>query len=447
MGWFSFFISVFLFSQSSFAFGKHDYSSRSEQELWASLHEQFLLGEELVAGFDRLVLQGETVPSLVRDGARFDEVYAKLQVLRGMNEELTAELESRLMLSFFIEESSSAQSGMESWIRTRAEVFRKKLRVRDPSYAFSMGPLIAFAKSFDRERGFGLESLSGPVVLEEYRQWRDGFRRRGARVRGLSSLRSRIEAGAGEIREGWAEGLQTEPARLDPDLQIFPSTASSGNITGSGFPQGNWSLTFDDGPGFHTRDVLENLKSHGIKASFFVLTSQLEKSSELASFAIQAVQDGHDVFSHSYQHLQIPKLSQESQKHEIEGALQGFEAVLGFRPDLFRLPYGAGVNHPVVRGNLVKSCQVHVFWNVDTLDWQDRDPASIFDRAVKQMKSLGRGVILFHDIHWQSAVASEKLMSYLKSGELNTILLSDFVRNRNGGVRWGCKPGWDSKVD
>jgi peptidoglycan/xylan/chitin deacetylase (PgdA/CDA1 family) len=115
---------------------------------------------------------------------------------------------------------------------------------------------------------------------------------------------------------------------------------------------------------------------------------------------------------------------------------------MGFRPELFRLPYGAGVSLSSVRGNLVKSCLVHVFWNVDTLDWQDRDPDSIYNRTVTQMKTLGRGVILFHDIHRQSVIASEQVMAYLNTEGLRTITLSDYVREQNTGLKWGCKPSW-----
>ncbi|MBU6154487.1 MAG: polysaccharide deacetylase family protein [Bdellovibrionales bacterium] len=449
MGWFvSVFFGLAFFCQVALA---EPYENRlsdlPEEELWASLHEQFLLGEELAARFDEAVKKGKSVSSMTGGSLEEGLVYARLQALRGFHEELESELESRMLLIFFVEDSASTSSGMEAWVRNRSERFRKKLGIRDETYSYSMFPLLSFAKDFDRARGFGLESLSSPIVLEEYRAWRARFRRNGGKVRGISQLRAMLEDSATRIHSDWVQGLQVEPGRLNPDLKIFPSTGSEGNITGSAYPKGSWSLTFDDGPGVHTSAVLRNLKTHALRASFFVLTAQLEKSSELASFAIQAFQDGHDLYSHSYQHLQIPRLPVSLQKHEIEGALQGFESILGFRPDLFRLPYGAGVRNPVVRENLVKSCQVHVFWNVDTLDWQDRDPASIVERALGQMKTLGRGVILFHDIHWQSVVASERLMSYLNSEGLSVITLSEFVKNENGGAKWGCKPGWDPKPE
>ncbi len=438
-----FFLLFFLLvSTGSFADPNRFFAASSEDELWSTLHEQFLLSEELVCQFDQAVKQGNTVESLLQGSKEHGLLYARLQAIRELEEELQSELESRLLLSFTIEDSNSGVPGMESWLRSRAEASRKKLGIRGKTFDFSLSRILQFAKNFDQERGFGLESLSAPLVLEEYRQWREGFRRQGGRASGVSRLRNKVNSLAIGIQESWAQGLQLEPSGFNPDLQIFPSSGQNGNITGSGFPMGSWSLTFDDGPGRLTPVVLSNLKTHGLKASFFVLTGQLEKSAEIASFSRQAVQDGHDVYSHSYQHLKIPKLSESEQRHEIEDALQVFESILGFRPDLFRLPYGAGVSNSMVRASLVKSCQVHVFWNVDTLDWQDRDPASIVNRAVAQMKTLGRGVILFHDIHHQSVIASEGLMAYLNAENLKTIRLSEFVESQNGGSKWGCKPAW-----
>jgi peptidoglycan/xylan/chitin deacetylase (PgdA/CDA1 family) len=446
MGWFRIFFIAGLIQSSPVLGGqdRHAPAELGEEELWSSLHEQFLLSEELVFQFDEAVKNGKTVESLIREGAAGDLLYARIQAVRELEEKLESELESRMLLFFSVEDSSSGGMGMEAWIRKRSEVFRQKLRIRKEAFSFSLSRVLQFAKTFDQDRGFGLESLSSPVVLEEFRKWRARFRRTGGKAGRLSQIRKQVETIALEIQESWEQGLLPEPAQLNSDLRIFPSIGQTGNITGSGFPNRSWSLTFDDGPGALTPAVLSNLKTHGLRASFFVLTSQLEKSSEFASFARQAVQDGHDVFSHSYQHLKIPKLPESDQRHEIEEALVVFESILGFRPDLFRLPYGAGVNNSVVRGNLLKSCQVHVFWNVDTLDWQDRDPASIVNRAISQMKILDRGVILFHDIHRQSVIASERLMSYLNSEGLTTIPLSEYVTGQNGGLKWGCKPGWEA---
>ena len=140
--------------------------------------------------------------------------------------------------------------------------------------------------------------------------------------------------------------------------------------------------------------------------------------------------------------MKIPSLSQDAQKEEIEGALVDFEAILGFRPGLFRLPFGAGVSVSQVRENLVKSCQVHVFWNVDTLDWHDPDPSLIVERTLAQIRKLGRGVILFHDIHRQSVIASERVMGFLNSEGLKVLPVSEQIRELNGEKTWSCNSSW-----
>ena len=80
---------------------------------------------------------------------------------------------------------------------------------------------------------------------------------------------------------------------------------------------------------------------------------------------------------------------------------------------------------------------IHVFWNVDTLDWQDKDPDSVVARAQKQMKAAGHGVILFHDIHPQSVIASKKLVEWSKTlkgtdAEIRWVTIPEIVDEMNG---------------
>jgi peptidoglycan/xylan/chitin deacetylase (PgdA/CDA1 family) len=349
-------------------------SKWSEEELWSSLHQQYLLGEEWMSRFDGSIRQGRTIPSMVLDPTKEGMLYARIQAIRQFREELESELESRMMLLFSVEHSGASGQRFQDWIHGRAEAFREKLGLPKKSFEFSLDPVIRFSRAYDEKSGDVLEGFFQNPSLQEYRKWRKWFRLRGSKAFGAGSLRKLLDQSALEIQKGWPRGLELEPGRFQSDLRIFPSMGQSGNITGSGFPEGSWSLTFDDGPGPLTPEVLRNLKTEGMRASFFVLTAQLERSGEFAAFSRQAFQDGHDVLSHSYQHLKMPRLTPAALKHEIEEALLGFESLLGFRPGLFRLPYGAGVSDPRVREGLIKSCQVHVFWNVDTLDWQDRDP-------------------------------------------------------------------------
>ena len=195
---------------------------------------------------------------------------------------------------------------------------------------------------------------------------------------------------------------------------FYPSTGSAGNITGNGFPRNTWTLTFDDGPnGGTSLEVLNNLKRKGLTATFFVLAKQAAAyPAVIKSF----VDSGMEIASHSYTHPQLTKLGSAGLNKEIVQSKSVIESKSGTTVTNFRLPYGAGVSRSNIRSLIASQKMLHVFWNVDTLDWQDKNPQSIFNRSVKQMSATknNAGVILFHDIHRQTVTASALLMDHLK---------------------------------
>jgi len=217
--------------------------------------------------------------------------------------------------------------------------------------------------------------------------------------------------------------------------KIRPDPGPAGNITGNAFPKSTWALTFDDGPNKNSTRVLDNLAAHKMKATFFVLSQQIQPELFLAT-AERERDDAHAVASHSYTHANVPKLGPTGRNKEIVEAAQEFEKLLGKKPLYYRLPYGSGMNVPSVREIISQAGMIHVFWNVDTLDWQDKDPDVIVQRALAQIKQQGHGVILFHDIHSQSVTASEKIMAYLTDPQngIRTVTLPEIVDEINAAA-------------
>ena len=76
---------------------------------------------------------------------------------------------------------------------------------------------------------------------------------------------------------------------------------------------------------------------------------------------------------------------------------------------------------------------IHVFWNIDTLDWQDKNPKTILALSIKQMNASANnsGIILFHDIHSQSVTASTMLMDYLNAKGFITCSVQAVVEQMN----------------
>jgi peptidoglycan/xylan/chitin deacetylase (PgdA/CDA1 family) len=212
---------------------------------------------------------------------------------------------------------------------------------------------------------------------------------------------------------------------------VAPGVGKGGSISGGIFPAGIWSLTYDDGPSTkYTPSVLENLKRNGIKATFFWLY-QNAKLPELAAIVKQAGEEGHGRANHSISHANLPKVSDARLFKEVAGAQEGFTQLYGEAPRFFRCPYGAGVTSPRIRKVIADQNLIHVFWNVDTLDWQDKNPDSVVARAEKQMALLKGGIVLFHDIHPQSVIASNKLIEKTKA-KLHWEPLSQIVDEING---------------
>ena len=213
---------------------------------------------------------------------------------------------------------------------------------------------------------------------------------------------------------------------------IFPSSGRDGNVTGNQFPKNTWSLTFDDGPrGARTKKVVDNLYSRGIKATFFMLTSEAKRYPETAQYVLDA---GMDVALHSYTHKSLANPSDARLKYEITQAKIDLEKILNIKLKIFRLPYGAGMRNSKTRDAITKNELVHIFWNVDTLDWKDKVPASVFKRAKILMDKSPKnsGIILFHDIHATTGQASELLMDYLLEKNLNICTVQDVIDYTNG---------------
>jgi peptidoglycan/xylan/chitin deacetylase (PgdA/CDA1 family) len=195
-----------------------------------------------------------------------------------------------------------------------------------------------------------------------------------------------------------------------------PATNARPDVNGGAFPSGRWALTFDDGPSAaYTPSILDNLDRHGLKASFMWLATL---APHLTPIVTRANLDRMALCSHSYTHPNLTHLDASGLKHEVVEASAVLSSLYGYPVRAYRCPYGAcgaagSSIHQLIKGNRMTS----VLWNVDSLDWHDHNPQSIYARVKKQMEIERGGIILFHDIHPQSVPASELVMADLAVGQ------------------------------
>lgn len=169
-------------------------------------------------------------------------------------------------------------------------------------------------------------------------------------------------------------------------------------------------LTFDDGPlGANTQSILDTLQKHCVKAIFFSVGRMALGNPKL----IQEVERrGHTVGTHTWSHPRaMHLLPLEDQKLEIEKGFAAVEKAVG-KPiaPFFRFP---GFRDSRDSVNYLASRNISV-WGADVISG-DADAgatsASVAHNAVARMHSLGRGIILFHDIKKHTAEALDGILS------------------------------------
>lgn len=228
---------------------------------------------------------------------------------------------------------------------------------------------------------------------------------------------------------------------------FFPHSDTSGNITGSEFPAKVWSLTFDDGPGADTTySILKDLKQRDLRATFFQLTQQVKSEPKvqvgdkmlLVTDLLTAAK--MEIAVHTRSHQELSKVGPAGLEKEITEAVKKLEDYYKSDIKYFRLPYGAGVNSAHIRNIISKNNLVHVFWNIDTLDWMPQESEKIVERALTLMRKTSKdaGVILFHDIHKRTAKAAPKIMDYLKKDGRRVCTLDEIVTQMNEGAETIC---------
>ena len=101
------------------------------------------------------------------------------------------------------------------------------------------------------------------------------------------------------------------------------------------------ALTFDDGPAERfTAQVLDILREQQVPATFFVCGENVEEHPDLLR---RIVAEGHEIGNHTYSHLFVYFKSRRRIAEEIDRTQAIIEKVVGFRPSLFRPPYGGAM--------------------------------------------------------------------------------------------------------
>lgn len=181
------------------------------------------------------------------------------------------------------------------------------------------------------------------------------------------------------------------------------------------------ALTFDDGPSKTvTPKVLKILKKHHVKATFFMLGSEVNTYPKIAK---QVQEAGHEIGNHSYSHPNLKKLTNTQVKNQLIRTSDAIKKATGYNPTLFRPPYGSIDN----RIRSLTKLQV-VLWNVDTLDWKYRNSQKLLANVKRD--AYPGSIILMHDIHMPTANGLDAVITYLEKQGYTFVTVSELTKIR-----------------
>ncbi len=161
------------------------------------------------------------------------------------------------------------------------------------------------------------------------------------------------------------------------------------------------ALTFDDGPDpASTPAFLDRLGELGVRATFFLLGSQLQRCPELAG---RMVAEGHEVAVHGWQHRPHLLRAPWQVTADLARSCARIEAAAGTRPRFWRPPNGILTGAGLLAAN--RHRLQPVLWTADGRDWTaDATAASVFARLERQLAA--GGTVLLHDSDVTSAPGS-----------------------------------------
>ena len=161
------------------------------------------------------------------------------------------------------------------------------------------------------------------------------------------------------------------------------------------------ALTFDDGPDpAATPSFLDTLRDRGVRATFFLLGTQVRISPKLAAEVVAA---GHEVGVHGWEHRFLPLRGPTATYDDLARARDAIADATGMAPWLYRPPYGVLSTPALVAAKRLGLTPV--LWSSWGREWrQGATPAQVLQTLTADL--TGGATVLLHDSDCTSPAGS-----------------------------------------
>ncbi|MCK9225222.1 MAG: polysaccharide deacetylase family protein [Candidatus Muirbacterium halophilum] len=190
-------------------------------------------------------------------------------------------------------------------------------------------------------------------------------------------------------------------------------------------------LTFDDGPttiNNRTASVTEVLNSFGYESIFFVLGKSITSNT---SSLLLAQKKLADVSVHGMHHATpsgspFTAMSRDEILSDLTKVKNKINSITNKTPHFFRPPYGV-IRKSDLDAIMDKLNLIPVGWTIDSLDWSTKNPDELFQKMKSLISKRGKGILLMHDIHEQSALSFARLAEWLKDNNYKIVSPSRLI--------------------
>lgn len=198
-------------------------------------------------------------------------------------------------------------------------------------------------------------------------------------------------------------------------------------------------LTFDDGPGQYTDDLLNCLEENNAHATFFMLGQNVGNYSEQVQHILKA---GCEIGSHSYDHPNLKNLDLDSVKKQFTDTDDLLIKACGQAATVARAPYGEW------NQDIIDTVGKPFFtWSVDSRDWDYMD-ADLDYKSVMEGDLSDGSIILMHDIHQPTVEAAKRIIPELVAQGYKLVTVSEMAQAKGVTLQMASYSDfWQSSFD
>ena len=169
-------------------------------------------------------------------------------------------------------------------------------------------------------------------------------------------------------------------------------------------------LTFDAGyENGHTAKILDTLKKHHVKATFFVVGNFIETSPDLVK---RMVKEGHLVGNHTFTHPDMSEIAtEEAFRQELAKLEDLYEKTTGKKmKKYYRPPQG---KYSESNLKMAKKMGYHtIFWSLAYVDWYESDQPTREEALEKMVPRIHPGaIVLLHSTSATNAQVLDELLT------------------------------------